>query len=63
MRLAEQDYVCPFQYLVTAIRRGKRACGDCKAQGLKTTPVLECIVAKSVLSDQVIVDAVVAKLL
>jgi transposase len=53
--------VRPAEYYVKVIRRQKRACRDCEEQGVKTAPVPERIVAKSVLSDQMIVEAVIAK--
>jgi transposase len=53
--------VCPAEYYVKVIRRERRACRNCEEQGVQTAPVLERIVAKSVLSDQVIIAAVVAK--
>ena len=53
--------VRPAEYYVKVIRREKRACRDCEQQGVETAPVPERIVAKSVLSDQVIIEAVVAK--
>jgi transposase len=53
--------VRPAEYFVKVIRREKRACRDCDEQGVHTAPVPERIVAKSVLSDQMIIEAVVAK--
>lgn len=53
--------VRPAEYFVRAIKREKRACRDCEEQGVATAPAPERIVAKSVLSDQMIVEAVVAK--
>ena len=53
--------VRPAEYYVKVIRREKRACRDCEEQGVETAVVPERIVAKSVLSDQMIVEAVVAK--
>jgi len=53
--------VRPAEYFVRVIKREKRACRDCEQQGVATAPVPERIVAKSVLSDQMIVEAVVAK--
>jgi transposase len=43
------------EYYVREIRREKRACRDCEEQGVQTAPAPERIVAKSVLSDQVII--------
>ncbi len=53
--------VRPAEYYVKVIRREKRACRDCEEQGVRTAPVPERIVAKSVLSDQVIIEATVNK--
>ena len=53
--------VRPAEYFVRVIKREKRACVDCNEQGVETAPVPERIVPKSVLSDQVIIEAVVAK--
>jgi transposase len=53
--------VRPAEYYVKVIRREKRACRDCEQQGVQTAPVPERIVAKSVLSDQVIIEATVNK--
>jgi len=53
--------VRPVEYFVRVIKREKRACRDCEQQGVQTAPVPERIVAKSVLSDQVIIEATVAK--
>ena len=53
--------VRPAEYYVKVIRREKRACRDCQEQGVQTAPVPERIVAKSVLSDQVIIEATVNK--
>lgn len=53
--------VRPAEYFVKVIKREKRACRSCEEQGVATAPVPERIVAKSVLSDQMIVEAVVAK--
>lgn len=53
--------VRPAEYFVKVIRREKRACRDCEEQGVATAPLPERIVAKSVLSDPMIIEAVVAK--
>jgi transposase len=53
--------VRPAEYYVRVIRREKRACRNCEEQGVQTAPVMERIVAKSVLSDQVIIEATVNK--
>jgi transposase len=53
--------VRPAEFYVRVIRREKRACRDCEEQGVQTAPVMKRIVAKSVLSDQVIIEATVNK--
>jgi transposase len=53
--------VRPVEYFVRVIKREKRACRSCEEQGVQTAPVPERIVAKSVLSDQAIIEAVVGK--
>jgi transposase len=53
--------VRPVEYFVTVIKREKRACRGCEEQGVQTAAVPERIVAKSLLSDQVILDLVVRK--
>ncbi len=53
--------VRPAEYFVQVIRREKRACRECEEQGVATAPLPERICPKSVLSDQMILEAVVAK--
>ena len=53
--------VRPAVYFAAVIKREKRACKRCEEQGVATAAVPERIVPKSLLSDQVIVDLVVAK--
>ena len=53
--------VRPAEYFVRVIKREKRACRDCEEQGVQTAPVPERICPKSVLSDQLIVEAMVGK--
>jgi transposase len=53
--------VRPVEYFVRVIKREKRACRDCEEQGVQTAPVPERICPKSVLSDQLIVEALVGK--
>jgi transposase len=53
--------VRPAEYFVTVIKREKRACVECPEQGVSTAPAPERIVAKSLLSDQLIIDLVVNK--
>ena len=53
--------VRPAEYFVTVIKREKRACAECPERGVSTAPAPERIVAKSLLSDQLIIDLVVNK--
>jgi transposase len=53
--------VRPAEYFVTVIKREKRACRQCEEQGVRTAAAAERIAAKSLLSDRVIIDLVVAK--
>jgi transposase len=53
--------VRPAEYFVTVIKREKRACRQCEGQGVRTAAAAERIAAKSLLSDRVIIDLVVAK--
>jgi hypothetical protein len=53
--------VRPAEYFVHVTKREKRACRSCEEQGVRTAPVPERIVAKSALSDQVIIEAMVGK--
>jgi transposase len=53
--------VRPAEYFVSVIQREKRACKSCEEQGVRTAAAPERIVPKSLLSDRVIVDLVVAK--
>jgi transposase len=58
---SEQLDVEPAKYIVRVTKREKRACGHCGEAGLKTTPAPARIVEKSLVSDRVIVDTVIAK--
>jgi transposase len=53
--------VKPAEYFVTVVKREKRACRSCEQQGVAVAPAPERIIAKSLVSDQVIVDTVVQK--
>lgn len=53
--------VKPAEYFVTVIKREKRVCGQCEQQGVQTAAVPERIVAKSVLSDRMIIELTVNK--
>ena len=53
--------VKPAEYFVRVTKREKRVCKRCEELGVVTAPVLESIIAKSLVSDQIIIDTVVAK--
>lgn len=57
---SEQLDVEPARYFIVVTKREKRACTDC-AQGVSTAAVPERIVEKGLVSDRVVVDALVAK--
>ena len=59
---SEQLDVKPAEYFARVTKREKRACA-CAKGGVKTAPVAPSIVEKSLASDRVVVDAVVAKYL
>ena len=52
---------CACDTITPVIKREKRACAECPEQGVSTASAPERIVAKSLLSDQVIIDLVVNK--
>jgi transposase len=51
----------PVEYYVKVIKREKRACTSCVAQGVTTASAPERIAPKSIFSDEVIIDFVVNK--
>lgn len=53
--------VKPAEYFVRVTKREKRACRQCEEQGVAVAPTPECIIPKSLVSDQVIIDTVVGK--
>jgi len=53
--------VKPAEYFVRVTKREKRACKRCEEQGVAVAPVPECIIPKSLVSDQVVIDTVVGK--
>jgi transposase len=53
--------VKPAVYFVRVTKREKRACRQCEEQGVAVAPVPECIIPKSLVSDQVIIDTAVGK--
>ena len=60
---SEQLDVKPAEYFVRLTRREKRACSTCGKGGVKTAPVAPSIVEKSLVSDRIVVDTVIAKYL
>ena len=58
---SEQLDVEPARYFVTVTKREKRACAKCQAGGVATAPAAARIIDKSLASDRVILDTVVAK--
>jgi transposase len=53
--------VKPAAYFVRVVKREKRACKQCEEQGVMIAPVADRILDKSLVSDQIIIDTVVAK--
>ena len=53
--------VKPSEYFVRVTKREKRACKQCEEQGVAVAPVPESIIAKSLVSDQVVIDTLVHK--
>jgi transposase len=60
---SEQLDVKPAEYFVRVTKREKRACSACGKGGVKTAPVAPSIVEKSLVSDRIVVDTVLAKYL
>jgi transposase len=58
---SEQLDVIPPQYFVTVSKREKRACPRCRQAGVRTAPAPARIVEKSLLSDELILNIIVAK--
>ena len=58
---SERLDVEPAKYFVQVTRREKRACKKCEEQGVATALAPECIIEKSLASDQVVIDTIVAK--
>jgi transposase len=58
---SEQLDVNPAQYFVLVTRREKRACKQCEERGVVAAPLPERIIEKSLVSDQVVIDTIVAK--
>jgi transposase len=59
--VSEQLDVKPAQYFVMVTKREKRACKHCEEGGVVAAPVPERIIEKSLVSDRVVIDTVVAK--
>jgi transposase len=58
---SEQLDVAPAKYFVLVTKREKRACKRCEEQGVVVAPAPERIIAKSLVSDQVVINTIVAK--
>jgi transposase len=58
---SEQLDVEPAKYFVLVTKREKRACKRCEERGVVAAPLPERIIEKSLVSDQVVIDTVVAK--
>jgi transposase len=58
---SEQLDVEPVKYFVLVTRREKRACKSCEERGVMAAPLPPRIIEKSLVSDQVIVDAIISK--
>jgi transposase len=59
--VSEQLDVKPAQYFVVVTKREKRACKCCEEGGVVAAPLPERIIEKSLVSDRVVIDTVVAK--
>ena len=58
---SEQLDVEPVKYFVLVTRREKRACKQCEERGVMAAPLPPRIIEKSLVSNQVIVDAIISK--
>ena len=58
---SEQLDVDPAKYFVLVTKREKRACKHCEERGVVAAPLPERIIEKSLVSDQVVIDTIVAK--
>jgi len=58
---SEQLDVEPVKYFVLVTRREKRACKRCEERGVMAAPLPPRIIEKSLVSDRVIVDAIISK--
>ena len=59
--VSEQLDVEPAKYFVVVSKREKRACKRCEEGGVVAAPAPERIIEKSLVSDRVVIDTVVAK--
>jgi transposase len=59
--VSEQLDVDPAKYFVLVTKREKRACKQCEERGVVAAPLPERIIEKSLVSDQVVIDTIVAK--
>jgi transposase len=59
--VSEQLDVEPANYFVVVTKREKRACKGCEEGGVVAAPIPERIIEKSLVSDRVVIDTVVAK--
>jgi transposase len=59
--VSEQLDVEPAQYFVVVTKREKRACKHCEEGGVTAAPAPARIIEKSLVSDRVVIDTVVAK--
>jgi len=53
--------VKPAEYFVEVTKREKRACKKCEEQGVAMAPLPVRIIAKSLVSDRIIIDTIVSK--
>ena len=58
---SEQLDVEPAKYFVLVTRREKRACKRCEERGVEAAPLPQRIIEKSLVSNQVVIDTIVAK--
>ncbi len=58
---SEQLDVEPAKYFVLVTKREKRACKSCEERGVLAAPLPPRIIEKSLVSDRVVIDAVVSK--
>jgi transposase len=59
----EQLDVKPAEYYVRVTKREKRACSTCGKGGVKTAPLMPSIIDKSLVSNRIVLDTVMAKYL